>query len=147
MKSIILYGIHVSCSWFTKSPIFEAEVQTAFFIMVKPKLLAFCAVFATVLLIFVLKFALLMARYGITADGKKCELNATNNETFYVVNSNVSNEFIFTTAIYGIVSVLRILEYVLLGKQFHSFLFKQEDVNSVKIFTKRSERFWYLLLF
>lgn len=74
-------------------------------------------------MIFIFKGALLMGRYGITAAGSGCEQNATDNNA-----SDVSHGYIFTTIIYGIISVLRFVEYVVLGKQFHFFLFKQEDI-------------------
>ena len=48
---------------------------------------------------------------------------------------------------YVIVNVLRIIEYVLLGKQFHSFFFQQTEIDPYTFFTKHSKRFCYLFLF
>jgi hypothetical protein len=48
---------------------------------------------------------------------------------------------------YGIVSVLRIVEYVLIGKQFYFFCFQQMEIDPCTFFTKHSKRFCYLLLF
>ena len=67
--------------------------------------------------------------YGITANGRRCEQNATDNQTMAVV-STVDHEYIFTTVVYGVLSVLRIVEYLLLGQQFYYFLFKQKVINA-----------------
>lgn len=119
---------------------------TAMFERKTTKLLTFWTFFGAVLVVFVLKGVLLMGRYGITASGRRCELNETDNRTMAVV-SKVSHEFIFTTTVYAIASVLRFVEYFLLGKQFYIFLFKQEDVNVSEFFTKHSNRYWFLLVF
>lgn len=119
--------------------------ETTKFEKKRVKLLAFYTVFGTVLVVFILKGVLLVTRYGITAAGKKCEHNATGNNTVTVV-SEVSHEYIFTTLVYGIASVLRCVEYFLLGRQFYFFLFIQKDINVTEFFTKHSNRFWYLLL-
>ena len=101
---------------------------------------AFYTIFGVVLGIFILKGVLLITRYGITASGSKCEqdLNQTNQ---------LNHEYIFTTIVYGILSILRILEYFLLAKQFYHFLFKQDVVDVSAFFEKRSQRFFYLLCF
>ncbi len=110
--------------------------------MPEKKLLVLSIVFGAVFLVFVLKFALLMGRYGITASGKTCE-KINDNETI-AVTSTVSHEYIFTVVVYGILSILRILEYVLLGKQFYYFLFKQKLIDETTFFTKHSQRFCYI---
>ena len=110
------------------------------------KLLTFWTLFAVVLTVFTLKGVFLMSRYGITANGKRCEQNATDNQTMAVV-STVDHEYIFTTVVYGVASVLRIVEYLLLGQQFYYFLFKQKVINVADFYTKHSKRYWYLLGF
>ena len=69
-----------------------------------------------------------MTRYGLTAYQTTCGESSKNN-------SEKAQEFLLTTILYGIASVLRFLEYVVLGKQFYSFLFKQNVVNTSRIFT------------
>jgi heme/copper-type cytochrome/quinol oxidase subunit 2 len=107
----------------------------------------FWALLVTVLFIFFLKGVLLMTRYGITANGRRCEQNATNSSNV----TNVTNhEFILTTLVYGILSVLRFVEYCLLGKQFYSFLFVQNEVgcehNVLLHFKKNSKVLLCMLL-
>ena len=63
------------------------------------------------------------------------------------VVSTVDHEYIFTTVVYGVLSVLRIVEYLLLGQQFYYFLFKQKVINAADFYTKHSKRYWYLLGF
>lgn len=96
------------------------------------------------LILLVLKGVLLVGRYGLASVGLRCEINASNKSTTV---SEVSHEAIFTTIVYALISVLRILEYVILGKQFYFFLFRQDTINVVEFFTKHSRRFYYLLMF
>lgn len=109
--------------------------------------LAFYSVFGAVLIVFTLKGALLMGRYGITGIGTTCEESSTDSNQTSAVTSQVSHEYIFTVIVYGIASILRFVEYFLLAKQFHYFLFKQKEVEAYQFFTKHSHRFYYLLLF
>lgn len=100
------------------------------------RFLAFYVILGAVLVTIFFKGALLMGRYGITATGRRCDENATGN---------ISHEYIFTTTVYGIVSVLRLIEYAVLGKQFHYFLFTQKHELS---FTNSFKQYrWHLLLF
>ena len=110
------------------------------------KLLTFWTLFGVVLTVFTLKGVFLMSRYGITANGRRCEQNATDNQTVAVV-STVDHEYIFTTVVYGVLSVLRFVEYLLLGQQIYYFLFKQKVINAADFYTKHSKRYWYLLGF
>ena len=105
---------------------------------------SFYTIFGVVLGIFILRGVLLVSRYGITASGFKCvqDLNQTT-----AVATKLNHEYIFTTTVYGILSILRILEYSLLAKQFYHFLFKQDVVDVSAFFEKRSQRFLYLLCF
>lgn len=102
------------------------------------------ALFGAVLIVFILKFALLMGRYGITAAGTMCEQNGsqTINVTF-----KVSHEYIFTVIMYGIVSVLRLVEYCILAQKFYNFLFCQDEIDPSEFFKKHPRRFRYVLLF
>ena len=59
----------------------------------------------------------------------------------------MSHEFILTTVVYGVLSVLRFLEYLVLAVQFYRFLFIQELVNVPDFLRKHSKRYYYLLLF
>ena len=99
---------------------------------------------STVLLLFILKGVLLVGRYGLASVGLRCEINADNESSTI---SEVRHEAIFTTIVYALMSVLRILEYVILGKQFYFFLFRQGTINVAEFFTKHSRRFFYLLMF
>ena len=106
----------------------------------------FWTLFVAVLTVFTLKGVFLMSRYyGITANGRRCEQNATDNQTITVV-SPVDHEYIFTTVVYGVANVLRCVEYLLLGQQFYYFLFKQKVINVADFYTKHSKRYWYLLV-
>ena len=84
------------------------------------KLLTFWTLFGVVLNVFTLKGVFLMSRYGITANDRRCEQNATDNQTMAAV-STVDHEYIFTTVVYGVVSVLHFVEYLLLGQRFYYF--------------------------
>ncbi len=101
-----------------------------------------CIVFGTVLCVFILKGALLMARYGITVSTTGCD-NQDHNET----NATVSDEYIFTVIVYGIVSLLRILEYWLLARQFYFFLFQQNEIKPGVFFKIHPRRHCYVTLF
>lgn len=105
---------------------------------------SFYTIFGLVLGIFILRGVLLVSRYGITASGLKCvqDLNQTT-----AVATKLNHEYIFTTIVYGILSILRILEYSLLAKQFYHFLFNQIVVDVSAFFEKRSHRFLYLFCF
>ena len=107
--------------------------------------LTFFSVLSAVLLIFTLKLVFLISRYGITALGISCEQIGSNTTT--AVRTKIDHEYVFTVVLYAIVNVLRILEYVLLGKQFYSFFFQQTEIDPCTFFTKHSKRFCYLLLF
>ena len=104
------------------------------------KLIAFCGIFGAVLVVFLLKGVLLIARYGTTAS---CSPNRGNYTA--AVKTEVRDGYVFTVIIYSILSILRILEYYLLGKQFYSFLFKQDTVKLNNFFKKPAKDFWYLL--
>ena len=104
--------------------------------------LTFFSVLSAVLLVFTLKLVFLISRYGITASGISCEQFGSN--ITIAVRTKVDHEYIFTVVMYAIVNVFRIVEYVLLGKQFYSFFFQQTEVDPC---TKHSKRFCYLLLF
>ncbi len=108
--------------------------------------MTFYTVFGAVLIIFFLKGALLIGRYGITASSMQCEQGVDHNQTI-AAETEVSHEYIFTVIVYAILSVMRILEYVLLAKQFHFFLFQQRVIDPSAFFQKHSKRFFYLLLF
>ena len=71
------------------------------------------SILAVVLLIFSLK---LITHYGITAASVSCEQSDENINLTIAVEINVSHEYIFTVMMYVIVNLLRIVEYVLLGK-------------------------------
>ena len=111
------------------------------------KLTFFSTILAAVLLIFVLKLVFLITRYGITASSINCEPSAEDSNLTTAVKAKVNHEYIFTVIMYVIVNVLRIVEYLLLGKQFYFFLFQQEVVDPWTFFKKHSKRFCYLLLF
>ena len=64
-----------------------------------------------------------------------------------MLESGVSHEFIFTIIVYTILSVLRISEYLLLGKQFYSFLFQQKEIIVNDFLKKHSSRYWYMPMF
>lgn len=98
---------------------------------------------AAVLFIFFLKAVFLLARYGLSGRANSCEQRAANNTG----SSNVSHEFILTIVVYGILSVLRFLEYAVLSFRFYRFLFVQNEVNVHKCLTKHSRRYFYLLIF
>ena len=107
--------------------------------------LTFFLFLSAVLLVFILKLVFLITRYGITASSVTCEQSDSNLTT--AVKAKVNHEYIFTVIMYAILSVLRIVEYVLLGKQFRSFFFEQTEIDPCTFFTKHSKRFCYLLLF
>ena len=113
-----------------------------------PVFVTFCIIFGAVLCVFVLKGFLLISRYGITASGRQCEQseNGHNNQTV-AVKAKVSHEYIFTTIVYAILSVMRILEYLFLAIQFYTFLFRQNEIDYDILFKKHSKRFLYLPLF
>ena len=96
-----------------------------------------------ILAIFILRGILLVSHYGTIASVFKCvqDLNQTT-----AVTTDLSHEYIFTTVVYGILSILRVLEYSLLAKQFYHFLFEQEvDVSaSFEPNKKRLLRFLFL---
>ena len=96
-------------------------------------------------LVFILKLVFLITRYGITASSISCEQSDSNLTT--AVITKVDHEYILTVIMYVIVNVLRIVEYLLLGKQFHSFFFQRTEIDPCTFFTKHSKRFCYLLLF
>ena len=106
--------------------------------------LTFYSVLSAVLLVITLKLVFLISRYGITASSFSCEHIYIGSNRTVAVRTKVDHEYIFTVVVYAILNVLRIVEYVLLGKQFYSFFFQQAEVT---FFTKHSKRFWYLLLF
>ena len=108
--------------------------------------LTFFSVLSAVLLVITLKLIFLISRYGITASSYSCEQIGSNITA--AVRTKVDHEYIFTVVVYAILNVLRIVEYVLLGKQFYSFFFQQtEIIDPCTFFTKHSKKFWYLLLF
>jgi hypothetical protein len=107
--------------------------------------LIFFLILSAVLLIFILKLVFLISRYGLTALGISCEQIGSNLTT--AVRTEVNHEYIFTVIMYVIVNVLRIVEYVLIGKQFYFFFFQQMEIDPWTFFTKHSKRFCYLLLF
>ena len=109
--------------------------------------LTFFSVLAAVLLVFILKLVFLITRYGITASSIKCEQSTEDGNLTTAVRTKVNHEYVFTVIIYVILSLLRILEYVLLGKQFYFFYFQQKEVDPHTFFTKHSRRFCYLFLF
>ena len=100
-----------------------------------------CVVFTifgvVVLGIFILRGTLLVGHYGVTASVFKCvrDLNQT-----IAVTTELNHEYIFTTIVYGILSILRILEYSLLAKQFYHFLFKQDVVDVSASFKKCTDK-------
>ncbi len=96
-------------------------------------------VFGAVWVVFILRGLLLTARYGITGWNKCDFINSTNSE------ADIRHDFIFTTVVYAILSVLRLLEFILLGKQFYYFFFEQDDTHSsVFLIRIKSKRFCYL---
>ena len=102
----------------------------------------FWFVFGAVWVVFSLRGLLLITRYGITG-WNKCNFNdkssnSTNSE------ADIRHDFIFTTVVYAILSVLRLLEFILLGKQFYHFFFEQKDTDSRVFFRANSKRFYYL---
>lgn len=108
-----------------------------------------CAIFSlvvgTVTLIFIFKGVLLLARYGMAVSASTCRSqghNGTNGSS----KDSISEEYVFTITMYGIVSLLRILEYLLLGKQFYVFLFQQSAVDPFAFFSNHSEKV-YMALF
>lgn len=105
------------------------------------------ALFGAVLIVFILKFALLMGRYGITAAGTMCEQSIFNGSQTINVTFKVSHEYIFTVIMYGIVSVLRLVEYCILAQKFYNFLFCQDEIDPSEFFKKHPRRFRYVLLF
>ena len=72
---------------------------------------------SVVLMVFAFKGIFLMAHYGIEARSRKCGLE-----------KNDTADYVFTVTMYGIISLLRLLEYSLLVKQFYSFIFVQDKV-------------------
>ena len=104
------------------------------------KFIVFCAVFGAVLVVFLLKGVLLIARYATTAS---CSQNHSNHST--EAETEVRDIYVLTVIVYSILSILRILEYYLLGIQFYSFLFKQNTVKLNDFFKKPTKDFWYLL--
>lgn len=105
------------------------------------------SVVAAVLLVFILKLVFLITRYGITVSSVKCEQSAEDDNLTTVVKTKVNHEYVFTVITYAILSLLRIVEYILLGKQFYYFFFQQKEVDPCTFFTKHSKRFCYLFLF
>lgn len=104
--------------------------------------------FVAVLVVFFLKGVLLVGRYGITAVGKKCErINVTSDVMEHAIEYGVNNEFVFTTIVYGILSVLRFFEYLILGWHMWYFLFRQDGISIRAFFTKIPKRFQYLAWF
>lgn len=88
----------------------------------------FHCVFGVVLLIFILNAVLLVSRYGLTEHGKACEEEIADNKSRSTNTSKVGHHYILTSIIIGINNILQFLEYVMLGKCFYSFLFKQNVV-------------------
>lgn len=83
-----------------------------------------------------------MGRYGITASGTTCEQDTTDHNHTKAVSTGVSDEYIFTVIVYGIVAMLRILEYFLLGKQFYYFLAPKELLLLANVFS-HSATIWH----
>ena len=111
----------------------------------KAKCIAFYGLFGAILINFFLKGVLLLARYGLSSKANACEQQeAENGSAAAAGSSSVSHEFILTTAVYGVLSVLRFLEYLILAAQFYRFLFIQEEPNFLG---KHPKRYYYLLLF
>jgi hypothetical protein len=102
--------------------------------------------FGTVLLLVTLQGVLLVGRYGLASVGLECEINA-DNESGTVTAIEVNHEAILTTIVYAVMSVLRIMEYVILGKQLYFFLFRQDTIDVAEFFTQHSRRFYYLVVF
>lgn len=87
------------------------------------KLVLYATVVGSVFVIFILKGVLLLTRYIITATTwDQCHVESNGSE----VASSVNHEYIFTIIVYSIASLLRILEYLILGLQLYYFLFKQD---------------------
>lgn len=84
---------------------------------------AYFLVFSVVaLLVAVLQGLLLFAHHVITVGNRECELNNV------YLNLTVSdNQYTFTVVVHGILSSLHCLQYLLLAKQFYSFLFLQKN--------------------
>ena len=87
-----------------------------------------------------------MARYRLSGKANACEQQDADNGSAAGLSS-VSHEFILTTVVYGVLSVLRFLEYLVLAVQFYRFLFIQVVVNVPDFLRKHSKRYYYLLLF
>ena len=103
--------------------------------------ICFFAILTPVLLVFCLKLIFLIARYGMTTSSVQCvEKNLTA-----ILESRVSHEFIFTIIVYTVLSVLQFIEYLLLGRQFYLFFFKQEEIKD--FLKKHSKRYLYMILF
>lgn len=49
-----------------------------------------------------------------------------------------NHEYTFTTIVYGVLSLLRFVEYFLLVKQFYKFIFDQKDRKVTELFSKQS---------
>ena len=98
--------------------------------------LIFILILAVVVLIFTLKLLFLITRYGITAASISCEQSPENSNLTVPVETRVNHEYIFTVMMYVIVNLLRIVEYLLLGKQFYHFLFKQNSEDPSTFFNK-----------
>ncbi len=134
------------CSICAKKPIcwfvFGAVWVVFSWLLLITKKAIFWFVFGAVWIVFSLRGLLLITRYGITG-WNKCDFNdkssnSTNSE------ADVRHDFIFTTVVYAILSVLRLLEFILLGKQFYHFFFKQKDTESRVFFRANSKRCYYL---
>ena len=100
----------------------------------------FYTVFGSVIGVFVLKGVLLVTRYSISASSSKCEKNHSSNQT----STSVGDDFIFTTIVYAIINVLRIMEYVILAKQFYYFLAQNDNLCSKYFF--KEKLYWLFLL-
>lgn len=106
----------------------------------------FYTVFAAVLCVIFLKAVLLVTRYGITVSAVRCVRDSNNQTT--AVETDVRHEYIFTTTMYAIINILRIVEYALLARSFYVFLFKQDNIiEPGAFFKKHSRRFCYLFLY
>ena len=108
----------------------------------------FFSALAVVLLVFTLKLLFVITRYGITAASIHCEQSIIK-ENININLTKITHEYIFTVIMYGIVNILQIVEYMLLGKQLYYFLFQQKMENPCIFFKKRllTKRFCRLLLF
>ncbi len=107
------------------------------------KTVFFSIVFGVVLLVFTAKLVLLTSRYAQTAERMVC-YNSSNGVE---VTPAAGKEYIFTVIMYAVLSLLRLLEYVIIGRSFFIFCMKQNVVRLSEFLTKNPKMFFMSILF